>query len=181
MVGLSFAMAFALAAISSVCAPVFWGINFTKSWSLIALLVISIPFSTIASIVRNQNMIPNGHDQYYSYSIIAGAVVSLVINYLLIPKYQATGVTIGIIIAEIVVCLFELWFVRSTYNYKQMLLKTIVYILSSFVMFFVVRLIGNLMGLHVYTLVVQVICGILAFTIITIPMLFAIRYKDQLV
>ena len=178
MVGISFAMAFGMAAISSVFAPVFWGDGFTKSGRLIALLAISIPFSTVASIVRNQDMIPTGHDRYYSYSIIAGAIVNLILNYLLIPKYQAIGVTIGTIIAEIIVFICELWLVRGTNHYAKMLAQPFAYFIPSVVMFYVVRLLGKVLGLHVYTLVIQVTAGVLVFCFASFLVLLIIKDKD---
>ena len=171
MVGLSFAMAFGMASIASIFAPVFWGSEFIRSGDLIFLLSISIPFSTVASIIRNQDLIPNGRDRFYCYSIISGAAINLIINYLLIPRYQSLGVTIGTIIAEVVVCIIEFWFVRKNYDYFRMISRSLVFIVPSMVMFLVVRFIGDLLGLHIYTLAIQVIAGGGVFVIITLCIL----------
>lgn len=176
MVGLSFAMMFGLAAISSVFAPVFWGTGFVRSGNLIMLLAVSMPFSTVASIVRNQDMIPNGRDRFYCYSIISGAIVNLVINYLLIPRYQALGVTIGTIIAEIVVCVVELWFVRKNHRYGKMLLQPMEFIVPGVIMFLIVSMIGKWMGIHIYTLIAQLIIGVLVFAAITVGIMLV--FKD---
>ena len=178
MVGISFAMAFGMAAIAPVFAPVFWGRPFSRSGSLIALLSVSIPFSTAASIVRNQDMIPNGQDKYYSYSVVAGAVVNLVINYLLIPRYQATGVAVGTIAAEIVVCLSELWFVRGSGNYRRMLLAPMEFFIPGLIMFFVVRILGKLLGSHIYTLAVQLAAGVVVFFIAAYFAAFAVKDEE---
>lgn len=168
MVGLSIAMACGIAAIASVFAPVFWGNGFVKSGMLIKLLAISIPFSTVASIVRNQEMIPKGHDSYYSYSIISGAIINLIINYLLIPRFQAIGVTIGTIVAEMTVCFTELFFMRQSKNVLKASLKPLIFVPASFIMLFFVNSIGNYMGIHIYTLVVQVISGVVVFGVISL-------------
>ena len=47
------------------------------------------------------------------YSVIAGAVVDLIINALLIPKWAATGAAIGTLIAEAAVLVVQLYFLRK--------------------------------------------------------------------
>lgn len=178
LVGLSFAMAFGLAAVSTVFAPVFWGKGFVKSGELIALLAITIPFSTLASIIRNQDMIPNGHDMYYSVSIVLGAVVNLVVNYLLIPRYQSLGVTIGTIVAEIVVCCSELWFVRKSNAYYKYLLSTILFVPASLIMYILVTLLGKIIGIHIYTPIIQVAVGVLVFCLLIVPTFWVSKDED---
>lgn len=178
MVGLSIAMSFGMAGVAHVFAPVFWGELFTRSGIIIALLAISIPFSTLASIIRNQDLIPNGRDAYYSYSIIAGALINLIINYLLIPKYQAIGVTIGTIVAEITVCVAEVILVSNRNAYIDYLKSSLIFLVPSLIMFILVRMIGNYLGLHVYTLIVQVLSGVLVFGIITAILMVVFKDAD---
>lgn len=165
MTGLSFPMAFGMAGVATVFAPVFWGGGFISSGFIIAVLSISIPFSTIASVVRNQDLIPKGRDALYSYSIIAGAIVNLILNYLLIPKYEAIGVSIATVVAEIVVCLFELWFVRESKNYFIYIRKSVVFSIPAIFMYISIRLIGKLLGIHIFTLFAQVLVGVAVFAI----------------
>ena len=48
-------------------------------------------------------LVPLGREKIVLYSEIAGAVVDLVINFILIPRFASAGAAIGTMIAEIVV------------------------------------------------------------------------------
>ena len=178
MNGLAFAMAFGLAGIATVFAPVFWGSDFVSSGIIIRILAISIPFSTIASIIRNQDLIPNGKDSLYSFSIIAGAVTNLVLNWFLIPRYQAIGVSIATVISEVVVCIAELWFVREHKIYFKYIRNSFIYFIPSIVMFAVVGYIEKMRGVHIATLFTQIISGIIVFALLAIIAMIAT--KDNL-
>lgn len=156
---LSIAMAFGMAGIASIFAPIFWGDEFLKCSILIQMLAISLPFSTIANIVRNQDLIPNSKDNYYSYAIVIGAIVNLAVNWILIPKYQSYGVVIGTIVAEIVVCLIQLILVRRNYSYFKYISSLWFFLIPGFIMYGVVVWLGLLFGIHIYTLFIQILCG----------------------
>ena len=72
---LSFALAFGLAGIGKVFAPVFWGQEFMLSGVLIMGLSITIPFMSFANIIRTQFLIPSEKDKEYLSSVIGGAFV----------------------------------------------------------------------------------------------------------
>lgn len=72
-----------------------------------------IIFKSWANLVRTQYIIPRGYDIIYILSVIMGAVSNLILNALLIPKYQGIGAIIGTIIAEFVVCFIQTWKTRD--------------------------------------------------------------------
>ncbi|TAL71102.1 MAG: flippase [Bacteroidetes bacterium] len=63
------------------------------------------------------------------YSIIAGAVVSIVLNFILIPKYGAFGAAIGTISSEVIVAIF------LTYNLYNSVHKIYIFQLLKFLIF----------------------------------------------
>ena len=67
----------------------------------------------ITNILGLQVLIPLGREKKVLYSEIVGAVVDLVLNLLLIPKYAATGAAIGTLAAEIAVLLYQVVALRS--------------------------------------------------------------------
>jgi O-antigen/teichoic acid export membrane protein len=67
----------------------------------------------ITNILGIQILVPMGKEKYVLYSEIAGAVVDVVINALLIPKYTSTGAAIGTLVAEFVVFLFQFYALRN--------------------------------------------------------------------
>lgn len=52
-------------------------------------------------------LVPLGREKIVLYSEIAGAVVDLIVNFILIPRFASAGAAIGTLIAEIVVWIVQ--------------------------------------------------------------------------
>ena len=61
----------------------------------------------ITNILGIQILVPLGKEKYVLYSEIAGAIVDIILNALLIPFMQASGAAIGTLIAETVVFIVQ--------------------------------------------------------------------------
>lgn len=156
---LAMALAFGLAAVGTVFAPVFWGEEFTASGTLIMGLSITIPFIAFANIIRTQYLIPNEKDKEYLTSVIAGAVANLVINGLLIPAMGAVGATVGTIIAEITVCTIQVCAVRKDLPLRRYFKSFLPFAFFGLGMFALVYQLGIAMGTHLTTLLLQIVVG----------------------
>lgn len=64
-------------------------------------------FIGITNILGIQILVPTGREKYVLYSEIAGAVVDVIINALLIPTFRSTGAAIGTLAAEFVVLIVQ--------------------------------------------------------------------------
>ena len=179
MVGFSFAMSCGMAAIAEVFSVVFWGADFAPCGNLIIILSVSLPFSTFASIVRNQDMIPNGKDAQYTVAIIFGAVINLLLNVIFIPKFGAAGSAYATLAAEITVCMSQFFFVRKDFDYIKYIYSSFIFLIPSFVMFMVVFLIGSVCEASLITLVIQFFAGCITFLLISFIAL--IISKDNIV
>ena len=165
---LAFALTFGLAGVGKVFAPIFWGNEFNLSGSIIMGLAITIPFISFADVLRTQYLIPNERDREYLVSVICGACINLVINYVLIPRIGAIGAMIGTIIAEITVCFIQAFSVRKDLPVIDYIKQILFFILIGALMFVTVYLIGCTFGKHIWVLLVQIgvgggLYGILAF------------------
>lgn len=67
----------------------------------------------ITNILGIQLLVPLGREKTVLYSEIAGAVVDVIINALLIPQMASTGAAIGTLIAEMVVLLVQYYALRN--------------------------------------------------------------------
>ena len=61
----------------------------------------------ITNILGIQILVPTGREKIVLYSEIAGAVIDVIINFLLIPRMQSTGAAIGTLVAEFAVLLVQ--------------------------------------------------------------------------
>lgn len=156
---LAFGLAFGIAGVAKVFAPVFWGEEFADCGLLIMCLAITIPYIAFANILRTQYLIPREKDNIYIVSVFSGAVVNLVINFLLVPHLGALGAVIGTIIAESTVCIIQTISVKGELPIKTYLKPCIYFILTGTLMLVIVYQIGNVMTTNVITLIVQLLIG----------------------
>lgn len=61
----------------------------------------------ITNITGIQILVPLGREKVVLYSEIAGAIVDIIINAILIPKYASSGAAIGTLVAEVVVLIVQ--------------------------------------------------------------------------
>ena len=167
MMCLSIAIAFGMAAVADVFSPFFWGSEFAECGTLIQLLAISVPFSALASIIRNQDLLPRGKDAYYSYAILGGAFLNLILNWILIPRFQAVGAALGTVAAEMFVCVVEVIIVRKEHAYGRYILQALIYLIPGVIMYLAVYNIGRAMSGGILTLLLQVLSGVVIYASLT--------------
>ena len=73
----------------------------------------TVLFIGLTNILGIQMLVPLGKEKVVLHSEIAGAVVDIIINAILIPKYKATGAAIGTVFAEMVVLLVQYYALRD--------------------------------------------------------------------
>lgn len=86
--------------------------------SIIAMQLImpTLLFIGVTNIMGIQILVPLGKEKIVLYSEIAGAVIDLIINALLIPTMKSAGAAIGTTIAELVVFLVQYFFMLKEFK-----------------------------------------------------------------
>lgn len=77
------------------------------------LIMPTLLFIGITNILGIQILVPMGEEKIVLYSEIVGAVVDVIINICLIPRYASAGATIGTLIAEIAVFIVQFWSLKD--------------------------------------------------------------------
>lgn len=67
----------------------------------------------ITNILGIQILVPMGREKVVLYSEIVGAIVDIIVNALLIPKYASTGAAIGTLVAEFAVLVVQYWALKN--------------------------------------------------------------------
>lgn len=125
-------------------ASVYYGDDFIRSGQLMKLLSITVIFLGAGNVVRTQYLIPMHKDTIYIQSAILGACVNFVVNIVLIPKLNGVGACIGTIIAEVVVCAYQLFKVMHEVNWVSFIKDEFVFIFIGALMMIVIRCIPSL-------------------------------------
>ena len=165
----SIAIACGIAAISNEFVPFFFGPGYD---SCIAITIVFSPVLLIKGfsvIVRTQYLIPMEMEKEFTKSVIGGAVVNLIMNFILIPQYGAMGAAIATVIAELVACILQFFSIRGKgLGIKKMLVKTSLYLVIGLLMIAIVRAVALIDMNIVIKLIVEVISGASFFGIVCI-------------
>lgn len=127
-------MSLGVVCVSNVFVPIFWGNDYMKSIPILNILSITNIIISISNLIGSQYLLPLNRNKEYTIACVSGAVVNIVFNWLLIPKYQAIGACMGTIIAESVVSILQLYYVRKEIDIKNILKMLLKYFAFSLVM-----------------------------------------------
>lgn len=165
---LSFAFGFGLAAISKELVPLFYGEDFMGVVPVMIYLSATIPFISMANALRSQYLIPKHYDKIYIISVWVGAVLNLVFNYLLIPRFYAVGAAIATVVAEASVMSIQFIYVRKELPIVTYIKNVVIYFVCGSAMFIVVRLVSSkIQGWP--GLLLEILVGAMSYTFICGP------------
>ena len=143
---------------------VFFGEEFTFTYKIIRILLITILFSGITNVIRNNYLIPQSRDKIYVKSTIIGAVVNIIINLLLIKKFGAFGACVGTILAEFFVMFYQVIKTKEKIDYKLNLKLVIPFFIKSLFMgCFVIAVNIFMTEASLLKLIIQAILGIVIY------------------
>ena len=133
---------------------------------IIEYLSVTIIFVSIANVVRTQYLIPREMDNIYIKSTFCGAVVNLIANLILIPKFSAIGAAIGTILAELTVMCYQIIKVRKEIPIIEYLKNSMKFLIKAVLMFGIVISLRFVVREPITLLVIQVLVGILVYAIL---------------
>lgn len=156
---LSFAFCFGVVGVAPVLVPVLFGEGFAPSELVMCVIVVDMPFMAWANVIRTQLLIPEGRDKDYVASVVAGAVVNIAVNLVLIPSFGALGAAFGTLFAEVAVCLVQSVAVRGEVPMAKWIGGSLSFLFVGAAMAVAVRTIGDVLGTSALTLMIQVVSG----------------------
>ncbi|MDK1724755.1 oligosaccharide flippase family protein [Dellaglioa algida] len=161
----SFGAMFGLIGVSKVLAPVFLGPQFQNVSSLIVIMAFILPIYSWGNMIRTQILIPKSNDRPYIISVILGAIINICLNVFLIPYYGSLGAVIAILVTEYTLAIYVMWSVRHDIIFKNYFSISVYFIFNGVLMAIIIRAVGNLLGNHIITLIIQLITGIIVYGI----------------
>lgn len=162
----SIPMAVGLAGISNEFVPWFFGKDFGAVSHLMIVLTPILFFIAISNVLGIQYLLPTNRTNEFTASVTIGAVINIILNFILIPKYKALGTCIATVIAEFLVTLVQYISLRENIEKKNLVIGIVKYVIASTVMFIIVRFIGNYMGAKIITTIVQGAVGVIIYIVV---------------
>lgn len=162
---LAFPMIFGIIAVSSNFVPLFFGPGYEKVGILMSVISPIMLAIGLSNVIGTQYLLPTKRQKEYTLSVIAGAIVNFIFNIILIKKYGAIGAAIGTVIAEMTVTFVQLYFVRNEIDLLNLLKISFNYIISGVTMFIVCIFIGKIIKNNLYSIIIQVLFGVMIYAI----------------
>lgn len=166
-------------AISSVCAlgimsvadefvPLYYGEGFEKCVVLYKILLPCTVFEAIASVLRTQYLLPYNLDKQYVISVFAGAIINLVLDFTLIPKYGSIGASIGTLFAEIAVFAYQFHVVRKQMPITRPFIEGVVFFVFGIFMYMILQNISLLYNSTLFTFFAKIFIGTLIYGVLAL-------------
>lgn len=98
--------------------PFFFGEKFVPMTPLMFFFTLTIIMIPTGGVFANQFALANHRDKDYAIPVVIGAVLEIVLSFLLDRPFGAMGAMIAILITEAIVLVLRLWIVRDGYDFK---------------------------------------------------------------
>ena len=172
---LAFPLMFGIISISTKFVPIFFGSGFDKVSILINVISPIIVIIGLSNVIGTQYLLPTKQQNKFTISVTTGAIVNLILNFILIKMYKSVGASIATVIAELSVTGVQLYLVRKEISIKDILKISYKYIVVSIIMFLISIFISNIITNNLLSIIIQVIVsGITYFGLLLI-------FKDKLI
>lgn len=161
---------FGLIAIASNFIPWFLGKEYTSSIMLVqlgSLLILAIGLNNITGV---QYLISVKKQNVFTSSVILGALINFVLNLILIPIYKATGAMISSVIAESIILIVQLIYLRKHFSLKIVFGSAPKYVISGIIMFMITYIVGQYMQPNINTTMIQILIGMIVYVTVLLIM-----------
>lgn len=157
---------FGLLSISHEFVPIFYGPGFDEVEKLINVFAPIVLIIGFANVIGVQYLIPTKKQNIYTFSVICGAVINVIMNFILIPKFGAMGASIASIFAEIIGLSIQIYNVRKIFDFKKIIKMSVKYLIASIMMYGMCLLLKQFIDNQLISLIVQMVCGLFTYIII---------------
>ncbi|WP_203633359.1 flippase [Lacticaseibacillus suibinensis] len=165
---LAIPMMFGVAAVAHGFAVLFFGSEFAPVGPLMMLESIVIVLIAWSNVLGVQYLLPTGHNRAYTWSVVLGALVNVVLNVPLILRLGADGAMIATILSELAVTGFQLYATRKELEFRQLFEGQWKYWLAGLAMFAVVFGLTRVLRGGYLSLIIEVIAGVVVYATIVV-------------
>ncbi|MGB2511581.1 oligosaccharide flippase family protein [Leuconostoc suionicum] len=161
------AIAAGIIAISDKLIPWFFGSSFTNMNVVLPILSLLVIFIPGGMSISRQYLIPQNRIKEYNNSVYLGAIISIILNLMLITSLGAVGASIVSVLVE-----FLIWLIRLRDFWKNTRLgysrwQIIINVFAGTIMVVVIKWLTAGMSAVPMTTIIQVLIGAMIYIIVT--------------
>lgn len=170
----SSAMCFGMMGIAEEFVPWFFGTGFENCVNIIIVIFPSSLFLALANVLRTQILIPYKMDLIYVVSVLLGAVINFIFNFIFIGEYRGLGASFATVLAEGTVFLVQFIFVTKKRGPIEIMKYLIPFYIFGIILFLILDHVtfeaaGNFSGM-----VLKILIGMTAY--LTVSVLYYKKY-----
>jgi len=154
------AATFGLITISSKLVPWFFGDGFERLTQIIPLTAPILIVQSLQMSIAAQYLIPRKEMKDYNISVVAGAIVSIVVNLLLTPFIGVYGAIIALFIGFLVICFLRIKVLIAKTSFRFNYFEILRYVISGLVMWGSIQLLTASSEANWVTTLLQIVAGI---------------------
>lgn len=143
---------------------IFAGDQFLFSVGLIQLLTPLIFFIGMSTVFGLQILVPFQKEKQLLFAVSIGAVVSIILNSVLIPKYQSEGAVYTIVITELIIMICTYYYAKKAFSFKYPYKKGLTYMALSALFIPISMLLHKFFDAFLYISIVS-ICSFILYII----------------
>ena len=156
---------FGLDAVAKNFVPFFFGPGYEPVIRLIIVISPIFIFIGMSNVIGRQYLLPIQKQNMFTASVVLGSIVNVVMNLLLIGRFNAIGASIATVIAEFAVTTIQCWFVRKELPLKKIFVQGTKYFFLGAIMGMVVYYVGEALGSGVIVLAAQIVIGVVVYLV----------------
>lgn len=159
-------MMLGLIAISSNMVPWFYGDGYDGVIPLLKIFSFLLVAVGLSNVFAVQYLVPTKHQNYFTLSVVIGAILNFSMNIILIPNYYALGATIASVVSESIITMIQMYFVVfkiGILSMKDIVIPAKNYLISSTVMFVLISVISRFMTANVINTLFLCLIGVITY------------------
>lgn len=172
---LSIPICFGLIGISDNLVPWFFGSGFDKVSVLLKISAFLVPVIGLSNITGMQYLVPTMQQDKLFYSVLFGALTNFTLNMIFIPLYYSSGAIVASVIAESVVTISQLTYVRKQLEIRKIIFLAPKYLLSALLMLILLNVEKSFLGATIIDTLIMILSGAVFYFVVLILL------RDELV
>ncbi|WP_315073985.1 flippase [uncultured Clostridium sp.] len=176
---ISTALMFGISSIATEFVPIFFGNGYEPCINITILLTPVILIKAWSNVIRTQYLIPQNKNKEYISSVLIGAIINFIFNYLLIPRYGVNGVVVGTLIAEFSVAIINTKYINKYMNIFNILFKGMLFLIDGIIMMVFIEILKNNLNINskLILILIEIITGSFIYCILSIVTFKCIKFQ----
>ena len=159
---------FGLSGVAKRFVPVFLGPGYDRVIIMLMLMSPIVVIIGVSNCLGSQYYTPSGNRKLSAKFIIVGALVNLVLNLILIPRYWGYGAIAASLIAEMVITVLYLKFCKGYLTVDTIVREGSRKLAAGIAMFAVIRIIDRFIASDIIALLIEVAVGFSVYCIMIV-------------